>query len=561
MRHLKRIARKNRRMIAVYLACGLSIALLNSLSAGFFQRLIDRFSAGTLALSEILVYGGILLTLCLLNYLANLPEQRLKHGLYMDVKLTALEKLSRIDYLTSQSLGTGMLIQRIENGASAGRDMLFDFWLNLITNLLPAMAFSLLMIGRISPMVTRVILLGYVVVFAITKLLLRALYRIKERILIGEEVFNRRLVRAFTELTVFRIHRRFGAEAAAAREESSGIVDGKVRMTMIHEAFFTLFALIVTLFKIGILLYGWHTGELTIGAIVALLSLVDNAYQPVAIFNVEYVQYRLNQSAFSRLTEFLDAPDDPQLDSGRDVTTARLPLNVRKLRFRYDRQQVFEGLSLTINPGEQIALVGESGSGKTTLVKLLIGLIKPTGGEILLGDTPLSALKLNSLYARLFYVSQESPVFDGTLRENLIFSGDVPDAALLEALRGVQLDGWFARLPEGWNTPLGERGVTLSGGERQRLALARLWFADADIVILDEATSALDSVTEAAVMDALMQRLRGCTVLSIVHRLETLPAYPRILVFEDGQIVGDGTHDSLMRACPAYRQLHEANQH
>ena len=560
MRHLKRIARKNRRMIAVYLACGLSIALLNSLSAGFFQRLIDRFSAGTLALGEILVYGGILLTLCLLNYLANLPEQRLKYGLYMDIKLTALEKLSRIDYLTSQSLGTGMLIQRIENGASAGRDMLFDFWLNLITNLLPAMAFSLLMIGRISPMVTRVILLGYVVVFAITKLLLRALYRIKERILIGEEVFNRRLVRAFTELTVFRIHRRFGAEAAAAREESGGIVDGKVRMTMIHEAFFTLFALIVTLFKIGILLYGWHTGELTIGAIVALLSLVDNAYQPVAIFNVEYVQYRLNQSAFTRLTEFLDAPDDPQLDAGRDVTTARLPLNVRKLRFRYDRQQVFEGLSMTINPGEQIALVGESGSGKTTLVKLLIGLIKPTGGEILLGDTPLSALKLNSLYARLFYVSQESPVFDGTLRENLIFSGDVPDAALLEALRGVQLDGWFARLPEGWNTPLGERGVTLSGGERQRLALARLWFADADIVILDEATSALDSVTEAAVMDALMQRLRGCTVLSIVHRLETLPAYPRILVFEDGKIVGDGTHEALLRSCPAYRQLHEANQ-
>lgn len=162
MRHLKRIARKNRRMIAVYLACGLSIALLNSLSAGFFQQLIDRFSAGTLTLGEILVYGGILLTLCLLNYLANLPEQRLKHGLYMDIKLTALEKLSRIDYLTSQSLGTGMLIQRIENGASAGRDMLFDFWLNLITNLLPAMAFSLLMIGRISPMVTRVILLGFV---------------------------------------------------------------------------------------------------------------------------------------------------------------------------------------------------------------------------------------------------------------------------------------------------------------------------------------------------------------------------------------------------------------
>ena len=102
--------------------------------------------------------------------------------------------------------------------------------------------------------------------------------------------------------------------------------------------------------------------------------------------------------------------------------------------------------------------------------------------------------------------------------------------------------------------------MTLSGGERQRLALARLWFADADIVILDEATSALDSVTEAAVMEALMRRLRGCTVLSIVHRLETLPAYPRILVFEDGKIVGDGTHETLLRSCPAYRQLHEANR-
>lgn len=558
MRHLRRIARRNRRVIAVYLACGLIIALLNSLSAGFFQRLIDHFSAGTLSLAEILIYGGILLALCLLNYLANVPDQHLTHGLFMDIKLAAMEKLSRIDYLSSQKLGTGVLIQRIESGAAAGRDMLFHFWLNLATNLLPAMAFSLLMIWRISPMVTRVILLGYAAVFAITKLLLRALYRIKERILIGEEGFNRRLVRAFTELTVFRIHRRFGHETLAARAVSDGIVGGKVRMTMIHEAFFTLFALIVTLFKIAILLYGWRTGELTIGAIVALLSLVDNAYQPVAIFNVEYVQYRLNQAAFARLAEFLDAPDDGQLASGRAVTTAALPLTVRDLAFCYDRQHVFDGLSLTVRPGEQIALVGKSGSGKTTLVKLLIGLLKPTGGEIRLGGVLLSEIRLNSLYERLFYVSQESPIFDGTLRENLIFSGDATPGALLNALKCVQLDGWFAQLPQGWDTPLGERGVTLSGGERQRLALARLWFTDADVVVLDEATSALDSVTEAAVMDALMRYLRGRTVLSIVHRLETLPSYPRILVFDGGKIVGDGAHGDLMQSCEAYRGLHEA---
>ncbi len=558
MRHLWKIARKNRKPIAAALACGLTISLLHNLSVAWLQQIIDRFSADTLSLSEILLYGAMLIALCLLNYLGNVPEQQLTHGLFMDCKLAAMEKLSRIDYLASQKLGTGALIQRIESGAAAGRDMLYNFWINLFANLIPAMAFSALMIWHISPAIARLLLAGYVAVFVITRLLLRALYRLKERVLVGEEGFNRRLVRAFSELTVFRVHRRFPHELRSAREESDAIVGGKVRIKLIHEAFFTLFALIIALLKLAILLYGWRSGALSVGSIVALLALVDNTYTPVAIFNVEYVDYRLNQAAFARLAELLDAPDDGQLESGRTVTTAALPLTARELAFRYDRQRVFDRLSLTVRPGEQIALVGGSGSGKTTLVKLLIGLLKPTGGEIRLGGSSLRDIRLNSLYERLFYVSQDPPVFDGTLRENLVFSGDAPAEALLRALQCVQLDGWFMQLPQGWDTPLGERGVTLSGGERQRLALARLWFADADIVVLDEATSALDSVTEAAVMSALMRRLRGRTVLSIVHRLETLPAYPRILVFEAGQIVGDGTHADLIRTCDAYRRLHEA---
>ena len=222
---------------------------------------------------------------------------------------------------------------------------------------------------------------------------------------------------------------------------------------------------------------------------------------------------------------------------------------VKQLDFTYSGRKILRGLSLTIAPGEKIALAGSSGSGKSTLVKLLAGLLKPDRGQILVDNQELRCVKLDDYYRHIAYIPQESPVFDSTLRENLIFDSTLPDADLIRALEKVQLLKWFQGLEDGLDTQLGERGVRLSGGERQRLALARLWFSDARLIILDESTSAMDNLTEELVMKEVLALADGRNIIAIAHRLNSVRAFDRIILLRNGEIVKDGSFEELAPIC------------
>ena len=379
----------------------------------------------------------------------------------------------------------------------------------VIRSLLPSILFSLIFIGRMSMPIISCILGGYVIVFLITRYLLKYLYHMKERILVNEEHLNKLLVRGFMELGVFRLNRRFKKEIEKVTSTGEEIIRGKVKINLIHEAFFTSFALLIIVIKIVIIYYGWKTHSLTIGAIVALISLVDNAYTPIAIFNVIFVEYKLNQAAFKRYEEFLEMKDDEGLLVGKEIEHCEGNLEVKDLGFNYKERPILSQFNLKIKAGESVALVGESGTGKSTLVKLLIGLLKPSAGKVLVDGSDLNEMKLESYYKHIAYVSQEAPVFDGTIRENLVFDRKVSDDQIMESLEKVGLKQLIGQLEQGLDTPVGEKGITLSGGERQRLALARLFFSDAKIVILDEATSAMDNLTEQSVMENLLKYLKG----------------------------------------------------
>lgn len=559
MHYSREILKKNRIWVFIYISLGIFNAFLANYKADFFQRVIDGLADQTLAFSSIMLYGVILLVNYCMNYLDNYPETKLDHGIYLDFKLLALRKISTIDYVEYQKIGTGKLVQRIENGASAGRDVLFHFWLCFIRSLLPTVAFSVYFIWRIDTHITYVLFAGYLIIFVITNILLKFLYKIKETILNSEELLNHYLVRGFMEMLVFRMNKQFTNEMKKTRDAKENIVSSKVKMTMIHEAFFTIFALLVAILDIAILFYAWKTQSLTVGSVVALITLIENAYTPIAIFNVLYVQYKLDKEAYGRFVEFLNLKDDKQLTTGHTLKSDVGEIAVNHLSFQYETRTIFDNLSLSIKKGEKIAFVGESGSGKSTLIKLLLGLLKYDKGEIRLGDMELRDICLMDLYDKVRYLSQDTPVFDGSIKENLVFDKNVPEEQIWNALRKVQLSYFVEKLATGLDTQIGEKGTCLSGGEKQRLALARLWFDDSELVILDEATSAMDNLTEESVMKAVMQQLNGKTVIAIAHRLNSIAGFDRIILFKDGKIVGQGSFEELLRTNAYFVDLYNAN--
>ena len=559
MRYIKEILKKNRIWVLVYIGLGIFNSFVANYKVDYFQKVIDGLADRTLAFAGVATYGFILLVNYCMNYLDNYPEKKLEHGIYLDFKLLSLRKISTIDYTEYQKIGTGKLVQRIENGSTAGRNVLFNFWLCLIRDLLPTIVFSVYFIWKIDKKVTYVLFVGYMLIFIITNILLKFLYKIKEKILNSEELLNHYLVRGFMEMLIFRMSKQFPNEIKKTNNAKESIVSAKVKMNMIHEAFFTIFALLVAMLDIGILFYAWKTQNLTVGSVVALIALIENAYTPIAIFNVLYVQYKLDKASYKRFEEFLGLKDDDQLRNGNAINADVGEIAIKNLSFQYGERKIIDDLSLSIKKGEKIAFVGESGSGKSTLIKILLGLLKYNQGKVRLGDMELSGICLNNLYDRVSYLSQDAPVFDGTIKENLVFEKKVSEEQMLGALSEVQLSHLVENLAEGLNTEIGEKGTCLSGGEKQRLALARLWFEDSELVILDEATSAMDNLTEENVMKSVMQKMKDKTVIAIAHRLNSIAGFDRIILFREGKIVGQGTFEELLRTDSYFMDLYNAN--
>ncbi|HEX5514491.1 MAG TPA: ATP-binding cassette domain-containing protein, partial [Gammaproteobacteria bacterium] len=252
--------------------------------------------------------------------------------------------------------------------------------------------------------------------------------------------------------------------------------------------------------------------------------------------------------------------DEPaEVDEGtRSLARAQGRIEFRDVRFNYPgKSDVLKGIDLHVAPGETVALVGRSGSGKTTLVSLLPRLYEVSQGEILLDGYPLHEYRLADLRRQIAMVGQHVVLFNDTIAANIAYGMDKIDLdAVRRAAKAAHALEFIERLPQGFNTSIGENGVMLSGGQRQRLAIARALLKDAPILILDEATSALDTESEQQIKAALDILMEGRTTLVIAHRLSTIESADRIVVMHDGQIVESGRHEELLAKGGHYASLH-----
>ncbi|NMO55848.1 ABC transporter ATP-binding protein [Actinoplanes sp. TBRC 11911] len=299
---------------------------------------------------------------------------------------------------------------------------------------------------------------------------------------------------------------------------------------------------------VGVLL-GVH-GRLSVGELTAFLFLVTLFIQPVQIATDMLNEAQNAVAGWRRVLDVLDLrPDvaDPD-DAGVDLPAGPLSVRFRDVSFRYPGGPiVLADVDLAIEPRTKVAVVGETGSGKTTFAKLLTRLMDPVDGDVELSGTPLSSVKFSSLRSRVVMVPQDGFLFDATIAENIRFAApDLSDARLAGAFTELGLEDWVSGLPNGLETPVGERGEALSVGERQLVALVRAYVADPDLLVLDEATSAVDPATEVRIQRALDMVTRGRTTVAIAHRLSTAQAADEVIVVDAGRVVQRGPHSSLV---------------
>jgi ATP-binding cassette, subfamily B, bacterial MsbA len=306
------------------------------------------------------------------------------------------------------------------------------------------------------------------------------------------------------------------------------------------------------------------SGSLTLGAFIAFVAAVLSMYNPVRKFAVFNNSFQQAIGASSQLFQFMDTEDVVVEKSG----ARRLPRFSQSIRFdnvsfAYDAtgdeaREILRGIDLEVKRGEVLAVVGSSGAGKSTLVHLIPRFFDVTGGQLLIDGHDVREVTLASLRSQVGIVTQETVLFNDTVRNNIAYGQPhVPMKDVEAAACAALAHDFILALPSGYETVIGERGVRLSGGERQRLAIARALLKNAPILILDEATSALDSESEAMVQSALHNLMAGRTVLVIAHRLSTVRRADRIVVIENGAIADIGAHDDLMQKLGTYRRLYE----
>ena len=360
----------------------------------------------------------------------------------------------------------------------------------------------------------------------------------------------------------------FGREEKEYRryEEANGrMIRLNIRERMAGRWFFMLLSTLTTigpmlLYLVGGILIMEHDSSLTVGDITVLVALLGRLYGPVnSLLNIQ-VDWMRSMAMFNRIFEYFDMkPEIEDRPDARKLTGARGEVRFEDVSFSYDGdRQILKDISFELKSGDCIAIVGPSGSGKSTIVNLIPRLWDVSGGRVTFDGQDVRDWTLQSLREEIGVVTQETYLFNGTIRDNLLYAKpDATEEEMIEACRKANIYDFIQRQPEGLDTMVGNRGLKLSGGEKQRISIARVLLKDPALLIFDEATSALDSISEAAIQAAINPLIEERTSILIAHRLSTILAADEILVVRDGVIAERGKHQELVHAGGTYQELYE----
>ena len=615
VRRVLRFARPYRGMLLTYLGVIIAVALVQLIPPLIFRQIIDEaiprgIDQGDRGLLHLLAVLAILAAVGsgALAIVDRWLSSRIGEGVIYDLRVAVFGHVQRMPISFFTRTQTGALTNRLNSDVIGAQRALTTTIGGVASNLitlvttLAAMAFLEWRLTLLSLVVLPLFIVP-------AKRVGRKLQAITRTQMDLNASMNNTMTERFnvSGALLVKLFGRTADEERSFAERADGVRRTGIRAALYGRTFFIALGLVgaigtAAVYWVGGLLV--IEGSLSIGTLVALAAYVTRLYGPLTSLSNAHVDLLTAMVSFERVFEVLDAPL-PLVDrpGAVDLVDPEGRIEMAGVRFAYPDKvivptleldpsvglvpsalegaevdgsragvaggdemvepeappgrEVLRGVSATIEPGELVALVGPSGSGKTTLSMLVPRLYDVTEGAIRIDGHDVRDLTQDSLHAAVGAVTQDPHLFHDTVGNNLRYARpDATDADLVEAARAAQIHDVIARLPEGYDTLVGERGYRLSGGEKQRLAIARMLLKNPTLVILDEATSQLDSENEAAIQRALAEALVGRTSLVIAHRLSTITTADQILVMDEGRIVESGVHGELLAAGGLYADLY-----
>lgn len=479
-------------------------------------------------------------------------------GLGTDLRSAAYRKMQTFSFQNLESFGTASLITRLTTDITTIQGTAIQAIKYLVrapSMMIFSAAFSFMISPKLAWMFLALIPLVSLAIFLVI-LKIRPLFQRMQQCIdklnrvVQENIIGMGVVKAFCrqgqQKSVFA---GSNSEVYEASDKAMGL---SILSNPLGNSF--LYAGTVLLYWIG----GRDimAGVLTVGQLSSLNSYLSQILSRVVMLTSIAVMISRSLISFQRLLEVTET--EPEIADGEaDVHLEDGSIHMGKVRFNYDGSPtLLDGVSLDIPSGQTVGIIGGTGSAKSTLVSLIPRLYDISGGELRVGGHDIRDYKLSELREGIAFVPQSSTLFSGSVKENLLWGcSDATDEELKAACRAACADNFISQLPEGYDTQIGQGGSTLSGGQRQRLCIARALLKKPEILILDDATSAVDMATDAAIWQSMRTALPGVTKLIISQRISSIAGADRILVMNQGQIVGDGTHEELLESCGIYQEL------
>lgn len=546
-------------LLGIALFLSVATTLVSLVIPLFTKNLVDSFSVSSITTKQIVLMAAAFITqavasgvsIYLLNHVGQSVVAALRDRLWK--KLLVLP----VSYYDNHR--TGETISRMTNDTGVVKGLIAEHLANFFTGLISIIG-ALATLLYLDWQMTLTMLVAVPFALLVMVPLGRQMFKISKGLQDETASFTTVLNQVLSEI---RLVKASNAEPGEYRNGNAGIMnlfrfglkEAKVQAMIAPLMGFTMMMLLVVIIGYGGMRVS--SGALTAGELVAFILYLVQIIMPMGQFTQFFTQLQKARGATERIIATLES-DEEDHDAGRELQNASLPIVLDNVSFAYDSgDRVLHEVGFTIQPGKVTAVVGPSGGGKTTLFSLLERFYVPQSGSIRLGEEPIEAFTLRSWRSRIGYVSQESPLVAGTIRENICFGigREVTDEELDHAAAMAYADQFINELPDRYDTEVGERGVKLSGGQRQRIGIARALLRNPQILMLDEATSSLDSKSEIVVQKALQNLMKGRTTVVIAHRLSTVVDADRIVFIEKGTITGSGTHDQLVQSHALYREF------